>query len=160
MPLLRRLQQPYGCAGQGQALSVPQTSPRCLIVAGNVTIGYQVASLLSGLGWRIDVVHNDFLARDTILTQAVDVVVADIATDGLDGLSFLALCSYRFPGIATYAIVQGDDAYGKRVGRDAGGCQGFFYLMKGGLRLDLERGMAMSLADMGRVLATGDVKSP
>lgn len=121
-------------------------TPKCLIMSGNVGIGHQIASLMKSLGWRADVVHNDLQARDHILCSSIDVVIADIDTVDLGGLAILAFCHHRYPAVITYAIAQADDDYGKRAARDAGGCQGYFYLMKGKMQIDLRRGMAAELA--------------
>ena len=155
MPLLQHLQQPSVCPYPCQALIMLHPISRCLIMSANVAVGSQVAALLDGLGWQIDVVHSSCRARDMLLSGRIDVVVADVDTNDLGGLAFLALCRDRYPGIMTFAIVQSDDAYGKRMGRDAGGCQGFFYLTQDSLRMDFKRGMAVTLAGKGRVLATG-----
>lgn len=123
-----------------------ESQKKCLILAENVSIGYQAASLLENHGWHTRVVHSNLQAYDSILTDAIDAVVADIDAVNLGGLAMLAFCHRRYPAIITYAITQPDDEYGKRMARDAGGCEGYFYLTKGRLQLDLDRGMAAELS--------------
>jgi DNA-binding response OmpR family regulator len=118
---------------------------KCLILAGNVSIGYQIASLLENHGWHTHVVHSDLQAYDGILANGIDAVVADIDAADLGGLAVLAFCHHRHPAITTYAITQPDDEYGKKMARDAGGCEGYFYLMRGRLQIDPGRGMAAEL---------------
>lgn len=122
-----------------------KSPPRCLIMAGSPIIGHQIASLVAALGWQTDVVHDDIQARDHILTEAIDIVIADIDTVDLGGLAILAFCHHRYPALVTYAIAHAEDEYGKKMGRDAGGCQGYFYLEKGKMQIDLSRGMAAEL---------------
>jgi DNA-binding response OmpR family regulator len=119
---------------------------KSLILTANVSIGYQAASLLENHGWHTNVVHSDLQAYDSILTKGIDAVVADIDAADLGGLAVLAFCHHRYPAIATYAITQPDDEYGKKMARDAGGCQGYFYLTKGRLQIDPGRGMAAELS--------------
>jgi DNA-binding NtrC family response regulator len=122
-------------------------SPKtCLILSGNVGIGYQVASLLEHHGWQTNVVHSSLRAYDCIQTDNLDTMIADIDTADLGGLAVLAFCHHRNPAITSYAIVQADDEYKKKMARDAAGCRGYFYLMKGSLRVDPDRGMAAELA--------------
>jgi CheY-like chemotaxis protein len=118
----------------------------CLILSGNVSIGHQIASLMEHHAWQTNVVHSNLQAYDYITNENVDIVVADIDAVDLGGLALLAFCHRRYPAIIPYAIAQANDEYGKKMARDAGGCQGYFYLMKGSLRIDPDRGMAAELA--------------
>ena len=119
---------------------------KCLILSGNVSIGYQAASLLENHECQTHVVHSDQEAYDCIKMDHIDTVVADIDAVDLGGLAVLAFCHHHFPAITTYAIAQTDDEYGKRMARDAGGCDGYFYLIKGTLQIDSRHGMAAELA--------------
>lgn len=123
-----------------------QPSRRCLVLSGNVSVGYQAASLLENQGWHTSVVHSPVQAYDHILTDSFGAVVADIDTADLGGMAVLAFCHHRYPAIITYAIAQADDEYGKKMAREAGGCQGYFYLMKGGLQINANRGIATESA--------------
>jgi len=115
---------------------------RGLVVAQNVVIGYQLASLFKQQGWHMQVVHRDYSAYEVILHQKVDVVIADIDSPSLGGLAVLVYCHHHFPGTETYGVLQGDDGDLKRLARDVAGCQGFFYLQSESLQLDTSRGMA------------------
>ena len=121
-------------------------SSKCLIMSGNAGIGHQIASLVESLGWHAEVVHSDLQARDRIVSSFIDVVIADVDAVDLGGLAILAFCHHRYPAVITYAIAQADDVHEELSGLDAGGCQGYFYLMKGKMQLDLRRGMAAELA--------------
>lgn len=140
-----RVQHQYEDHDHRQTLFVDNPSTRSLILIGDSNIGYQMASLLKGVGWQVDVVHNDLQARDRIVSKSFDIVIADIDTIELGGLPILAFCHHRYPAVITYAIAQANDAFAKKMGRDAAGCQGFFYLMKGKNQIDLNHGMAAQL---------------
>ncbi|MFN2105624.1 MAG: DNA-binding response regulator [Candidatus Promineifilaceae bacterium] len=124
-----------------------KASGKCLVLSGNVSIGYQAASLLENHGWQTHVVHSDHEAYDCINADHIDAVVADIDAVDLGGLAVLAFCHRRYPAITTYAIAQTENEYGKRMARDAGGCDGYFYLIKGTLQIDPRHGMAAELTD-------------
>jgi len=115
---------------------------KCLILTGNVCLGYQAAWLFERRGWQVHVVHSYGQAYKRILKENVDAVVADIDAVDLGGLAALAYCHQHDPSITTYAIAPTDDAYRKTLARDLGGCDGFFYLVKGSLKIDFSRGMA------------------
>lgn len=135
---------------------VDNPSTRALILIGDSNISYQMTSLLKAVGWQVDVVHNDLQARGRIMNKHFDIVIADIDAVELGGLSILAFCHHRYPSIITYAIAQDDDAFGKKMGRDAGGCQGFFYLTKGKNQIDLNRGMSAQLLHASAYLEMPD----
>lgn len=115
---------------------------KCLILSGNVCLGYQTAWLFERHGWQAHVVHDDGQAYEHMLKENVGVVVADIDAIDLGGLATLTYCRQHDPSITTYAIAPSDDAYRKSLARDLGGCDGFFYLEKGSLKIDFSRGMA------------------
>lgn len=143
-----RVQEQYEEHDHRETSTTDKASTRSLILIGNNNVGGQMASLLQGVGWQVDVVHNDLQAHDRILSERFDVVIADIDAVELGGLPILAFCHHRYPAVITYAIAQANDGYGKKMGRDAGGCQGFFYLTKGKMRIDLNHGMAAQLLRM------------
>lgn len=122
-----------------------EASPTCLIMSGSAGIGHQIALLVKGLGWSAEVVRSDLQARERIESSSIDVVIADIDAIDLGGLAILAFCHHRYPAVITYAIAQADDVDGELSGCDASGCQGYFYLMKGGMQIDHRRGMAVDL---------------
>ena len=100
----------------------------CLILVGDAGIGRQIAGLMECCRWQAKVVQSDIHAYDCLLEHDVGTVVADIDTANLGGLALLAFCHRRRPDIITYAIARPEDAYGQRMAREAGGCQGYFHL--------------------------------
>lgn len=101
---------------------------KCLILAGDTCIGETIATILSHCGWQTKVVHRDLQAYDSIRDGQYDTVIADIDTDDLGGQAVLVFCRHRFPKITTYAIARPDDADGKAMAREAGGCRGYYHL--------------------------------
>ena len=115
-----------------------------LILSDNVIIGHQVASLLrTTYGWQMQVMHRDKQAYGLILQGNMDVVIADIDAADLGGLAVLAYARHHWASIMTYGITESrGDAYMKRLAREMGGCQGFFYVVEGRLEIDTRIGMA------------------
>lgn len=121
---------------------------RGLVISSNVIIGYQVSMLLSSTyGWKMQVVHTDKQAYDLILQGDMDVVVADIDGIDLGGLAVLAHTKHHWPSIKTFAITENGDFYIKKLARDMGGSEGFFYLKKGRIELDPHMGLGAQLID-------------
>lgn len=119
---------------------------RGLVMADNVIIGHQIATLLaSSYGWWMQVVHSDREAYPLILQGKVDAVIADIDAVDLGGLAILGYAMHRRPSFMTYAITQSRSLYLKKLARDLGGCQGFFYMIDGRMELDTETGLAAQL---------------
>lgn len=119
---------------------------RGLILSGDVIIGHQIATLLStSYGWNMQVVHNDREAYPIILQGNVDAVITDIDTIDLGGLAILIYAKHHWPSTMTYAITQSRSLYLKRLARDLGGCQGFFYIIEGRMKLDTHTGLAAQL---------------
>jgi CheY-like chemotaxis protein len=117
-----------------------------LVLSDNVIIGHQVASLLrNAYGWDMQVTHRDKQAYALILQGNMDVVIADIDTVDLGGLAVLAYAKHHWTSITTFGITESRDAYLKRLARDMGGCQGFFYVAEGRLEIDPRVGMAGQL---------------
>jgi len=123
----------------------PIKSVQGLILSANIIVGYQIASLLSAYGWRMQVVHTDRKAYALILQGSVDVVVADIDASNLGGMAVLFYCKHHRPSIRTFALTQGADAYLETLAHDMGGCEGFFYRTGGRLEIDTHAGMAARL---------------
>ena len=101
---------------------------KCLILAGDASLGQQIATLLENCRWQTSVVGSDGQAYERIQDERFDTVIADIDTADLGGLAVLAFCHHSYPAIATYAIARYDDEDGKRLAREAGGCRGYFHL--------------------------------
>lgn len=119
-----------------------------LVLSGNALIGYQIATLLSSTyGWKMQVVHADKPAYDLILQGNIDAVVADIDKVDLGGLAMLAHTKHHWPSIRTYAITGNEDFYIKRLARDMGGCEGFFY-RRNERELDTQMGLGAQLMMM------------
>lgn len=119
---------------------------RGLMLADNVIIGHQIATLLaSSYGWRMQVVHSDREAYQIILQGNVDAVIADIDAIDLGGLAVLIYAKHHRPSFMTYAITQSRSLYLKKLARDLGGCDGFFYMIDGRMELDTRSGLAAQL---------------
>ena len=116
-----------------------------MVLSANIIVGYQIASLLSAYGWRMQVVYTDRQAYALILQGNVDVVVADIDASDLGGMAVLFYCKHHQPSIRTFALTQGADSYLETLARDLGGCEGFFYRTGGRLEIDTHAGMAAQL---------------
>lgn len=117
-----------------------------LVLSSNVIIGNQVATLLSSsFGWQMQVVETDKQAYDLILQGNMDAVVADIDGINLGGLAVLTHTKHHWPSIKTFAITENADLYIKKLARDMGGCEGFFYLKKERIELDTHTGLGAQL---------------
>lgn len=117
-----------------------------LVLSSNVIIGHQVSTLLSSsYGWKMQVVHTDKQAYALILQDNMDAVVADIDGIDLGGLAVLAHTKHHWPSIKTFAITEDGDFYIKKLARDMGGCEGFFYLVKGRMEIDTHMGLGAQL---------------
>jgi len=126
-----------------------------LILSEQIIIGHQVASLLhASYGWHMQVVHRDKQAYGLILQGHMDVVIADIDAADLGGLAMLSYARHHWPSIVTYGITESRDEYLKRLARDMGGCEGFFYVTKGRLELDAGAGMTGQILRRSPVQAT------
>lgn len=119
-----------------------KTGKRCLILTGNVCVGYQVANLLGRMQWQTHVLHSDHHAYDALRRHGADVVVADIDTAGLGGLAVMGFCSQQHPDITTFAIAANEHDLSSRLAQNLGGCRGYFYLGNHGLNIDTSRGLA------------------
>lgn len=125
---------------------IRQSLPRHgLVLAQNISVGYQVSTLLEKNGWQIRVAHNDDEAYGIIQYEKNHAVIADINTSGLGGLAVLSYCHHRHPAIDTFAITRFDNDYAKMLAHDAGGCLGYFYLTEGNRRIDTHHGLAADL---------------
>lgn len=114
-----------------------------LILAGNVTIGSQIASLLERNGWQIQVVYSDRDAYQIIHHRNVDVLIADIESHDISGLAVMIWCKNYHPSITSYAICRNGHRQAMHLARDFGGCEGYFYLMdERPLQIDTSHGMA------------------
>jgi CheY-like chemotaxis protein len=136
------------------------TRKTCLILAEDVCIGNQIASLLEAYEWPVHVVHSDKQAYDLMLQESMDVVIADIDAVKLGGLAVLVYCHHQDPSIITYAIAPVDDGYRKKLARDLGGCRGFFYLINKRLEIDTCRGVAAELATAGKWIVRSATMMP
>ena len=101
--------------------------------------------LTSVYGWKMTFVHQDRDAYALIMNEGIDVVIADINSTALGGLSVLTYARHHWPSILTYAIARNDDPFLKKLARDMGGCLGFFYRVKGKLELDTHTGITPEL---------------
>ena len=120
-----------------------------LIVAQNVVIGYQLATLFRQRGWEMLVVHRDYAAYEVILREKIQAVVADIDSPNLGGLAVLTYCHHHYPSIDTYAVLQHENGELKKLAKAVAGCRDFFYLEDKSLQLDTNRGMAAALQPQG-----------
>lgn len=119
---------------------------RGLILSGNAIIGQQIATLLTySSSWKTQVVLNDREAYPIIQQGNVDAIIADIDTADLGGLAILIHARHHFPSVMTYAITHSRSLDLKRMARDLGGCQGFFYMVEGKMELDTDTGLAAQL---------------
>ncbi|PIX55333.1 MAG: DNA-binding response regulator [Zetaproteobacteria bacterium CG_4_10_14_3_um_filter_54_28] len=119
----------------------------CLLLAENDSTARQMAERLEPFGWLMYVVHSDKQAYDRIAQKNMDVVIADIDAVSLGGLALLIYCHHQNPSTETYAITPANDGYRKKLARDMGGCNGFFYFVDGSLDVATFRGMAVDLAN-------------
>ena len=119
---------------------------KCLILTADTCLADQIAMQLENHVWSLHIVHDDKSTYTRIAKDGMHIVIADIDTVDLGGLAVLAYCHQQYPSIQTYAITPVDDDHRKGLARDLGGCQGFFYLMNDGLRIDASRGMAAVLS--------------
>ena len=90
----------------------------------------------------MQVTHRDKQAYGLILQGNMDVVIADIDAADLGGLAVLTYAKHHWASIMTYGITESRDSYLKRLARDMGGCQGYFYVVEGRLEIDTRTGMA------------------
>lgn len=119
---------------------------RGLVLSNNIIIGHQVATLLTAAyGWNMQIIHSDMDAYQIILQGDVDAVIADIDALDLGGLAALVFAKRHMPSIMTYAITRSRSLYLKRLARDLGGCQGFFYMAEGRKELDIHTGLTAQL---------------
>lgn len=122
---------------------------RGLILSRDIIIGHQIATLMSSsYGWSMQVVNTDKQAYNLILQGDMDAVVADIDGIDLGGLAVLAHTKYHWPTIKTFAITKNGDLYIKKLARDMGGCEGFFYLKKEKIELDTRMGLGAQLIEL------------
>jgi hypothetical protein len=113
-----------------------------LVLSNNIIIGHQLSTLLgSTYGWQVQVIHKDKEAYAHILKGNIDTVVSDIDASALGGLAVMTYCKRHWPAVVSYAITRGDDLYLKKLARDMGGCEGFFYMAKGRIELDMQTGL-------------------
>lgn len=99
-----------------------------LILAGNVTVGSQVAALLDRNGWWTHVVYSDMAAYQAIQNRNVDVFIADIESLDIGGLAVMIWCKNYHSSIIPYAICKNGHHRQMQLAHDFGGCAGYFYL--------------------------------
>jgi len=119
-----------------------------LVLAGNVTIGNQVASLLRHNGWWTHVVYSDREAYQAIHQRNVDVIITDIESQNIGGLAVMIWCKNYHPSIIPYAICKKGQRDIMQLARDFGGCAGYFYLKdQRPMEVDVSQGMAARFVD-------------